>query len=214
MKLRHHLVALAAATVALFGATSAQAVDVTYILNYSDPAAGLGSGPYGTVGLTQDGADVDFVVTLNAGFNFVMTGNLNSHALFSFNGTGVSVGDVGGITNGTASTFAAYAPATASPFGHFDLGIKCTSCAQGGAGKTPSPLSFTVANASLGDFALLSTNGNPNAYFSADVITGRFTGQVGATDAPVPGVPEPETYALMLAGLGVVGMLARRRRPE
>lgn len=28
----------------------------------------------------------------------------------------------------------------------------------------------------------------------------------------VSGVPEPETYALMLAGLGVVGMLARRRK--
>jgi hypothetical protein len=29
---------------------------------------------------------------------------------------------------------------------------------------------------------------------------------------PVPGIPEPETYALMLAGLGVVGFMAKRRR--
>ena len=29
---------------------------------------------------------------------------------------------------------------------------------------------------------------------------------------PVPGIPEPETYALMLAGLGVVGAMARRRQ--
>lgn len=29
---------------------------------------------------------------------------------------------------------------------------------------------------------------------------------------PVPGIPEPETYALMLGGLGVLGWFARRRR--
>lgn len=29
---------------------------------------------------------------------------------------------------------------------------------------------------------------------------------------PTPAIPEPETYALMLAGLGVVGFLTRRRR--
>jgi hypothetical protein len=29
---------------------------------------------------------------------------------------------------------------------------------------------------------------------------------------PVPGIPEPETYALMLLGLGAIGALARRRR--
>ena len=29
---------------------------------------------------------------------------------------------------------------------------------------------------------------------------------------PVPGVPEPETYAMLLAGLGVMGAVARRRK--
>jgi hypothetical protein len=31
-------------------------------------------------------------------------------------------------------------------------------------------------------------------------------------DVPVPGIPEPETYVLMLAGLVAVGLAARRRR--
>lgn len=43
---------------------------------------------------------------------------------------------------------------------------------------------------------------------------GGFTGSVGisATATPPPPVPEPETYALFLAGLGVLGFMAKRRR--
>ena len=33
-----------------------------------------------------------------------------------------------------------------------------------------------------------------------------------ATISPLPVVPEPETYAMLLAGLGMVGVIARRRR--
>ncbi|HUP09365.1 MAG TPA: PEP-CTERM sorting domain-containing protein [Caldimonas sp.] len=35
---------------------------------------------------------------------------------------------------------------------------------------------------------------------------------IGITPPPVGAIPEPETYALMLAGLGMLSWVARRRR--
>ena len=32
------------------------------------------------------------------------------------------------------------------------------------------------------------------------------------TDPPAPPVPEPETYAMFLAGLGILGAIGRRRK--
>lgn len=46
-------------------------------------------------------------------------------------------------------------------------------------------------------------------------ITGTATGSFGGTYAvglQVAAVPEPETYAMLLAGLGVMGAIARRRK--
>ncbi|MBL8488925.1 MAG: PEP-CTERM sorting domain-containing protein [Rhodocyclaceae bacterium] len=42
--------------------------------------------------------------------------------------------------------------------------------------------------------------------------TALSAGEVGGIYASVIAVPEPETYATMLAGLGMLGALARRRR--
>ena len=48
---------------------------------------------------------------------------------------------------------------------------------------------------------------------------GTFTGGVTITsgaavtgDAAIATIPEPETYAMMLAGLALIGFLARRRK--
>jgi hypothetical protein len=48
-----------------------------------------------------------------------------------------------------------------------------------------------------------------------DVIIGSAGGSFTEPEPPpVAAIPEPETYALMLAGLGLVGAVARRRRPR
>ena len=41
---------------------------------------------------------------------------------------------------------------------------------------------------------------------------GQYIFYFSSTPRPVNSVPEPETYALLLAGLGIVGSVARRRR--
>jgi PEP-CTERM motif len=188
----------------------------TFVFNNGGSAFAT-PGNYGSVTLTQDGADVDFSVVLADGFNFVTTGNQNSHSSFSFNASGVSVADIVSIQDATpvAGEYGVWTPAGNSPFGTFGFGVHCLICSNGSRGQQADPLTFTVRNATLSDFYSLSTGGNPNASFAADIIgwstltNATATGTVGVT---VPAVPEAQTYVLMLAGLGAVGFMARRRR--
>ncbi len=71
-------------------------------------------------------------------------------------------------------------------------------------------------------FAAIGIDTNPNDGFSfAGLAAGNyslnFLGTApagGAYGGVLTAVPEPETYALMLAGLGIVGFVAARRRAQ
>jgi hypothetical protein len=66
-----------------------------------------------------------------------------------------------------------------------------------GSGPAVSSIDFSTLGVNL------NNQGQPQGLSHASLY---------AVEGPVPNIPEPETYALMLAGLGVVGFVARRRR--
>jgi hypothetical protein len=62
-------------------------------------------------------------------------------------------------------------------------------------------------NSSLSTFSRLSTNGNISDAGGNGIDMLVYAGVV-----PTLAVPEPETYAMLLAGLGLLGFIARRRK--
>ena len=82
-----------------------------------------------------------------------------------------------------------------NPTGNVTVGL-------GSAGTytaTPTGYNFTFSNVAAGDYALSVKGLNDTAT------------AVSATYS-VTAVPEPETYAMMLAGLGAIGFMSRRRK--
>lgn len=153
--------------------------------------------PWATVTATDMGDFLDVSVALqNATVSFVDTG---THHAFTFNVTGIAGVTVDTLNWGTASTGSFSNPSFQGPF---NWAIDNDS---GGNNAHAGPLTFHI-NATGISIANLGVN----PIFAADVLFPEgLTGTIGNGTLAVP---EPETYAMMLVGFGLLGFVARRRK--
>ena len=164
-----------------------------------DPSVNVTS--VGGAAATATFAIPDFTITANPGFSLSgpMTGSLGNIVYFmSGAGATTSLTATGSFSvDGGPSTTLPSAPLTQTvitpSFGYF-------------SGSSTAPLgaftSFSVTGASI----TLTASGGSFASIGAQPQN-KLKFDFTATP-----VPEPETYALMLAGLGLVGFMARRRQ--
>jgi hypothetical protein len=180
---------------------------VTFDLTSDHCTGGCGTAPFGTVDVTQVGANVNFVVDLANGppntVSWAQVGNADFQ-LFKFNGDGIVLGDISVTQTFAGNTLQANTGTfNANGTGPFSFGISCTTCGNGALGIS-SDLVFSVASATIAEL----TAGNPLNIFVADV----FSSQTGNT-GPVDVGPNPQcANQLTLLVLARRPRLSRRKK--
>jgi len=231
LKARFKVIAAGVAVAAALG-TAASALAATKKAYLSDNLKNVvgQSGTLGTVTLTEDGwngsfyTEIDVKVSLASGLKFIDTGN---HTTFAFSTdlspsalsfTNISTTPVGG--HFVLNPPPIYNPDP--PYGSFQYGFDCAtsgtgSCGTGASGTTAyTSLYFTLNDANgiaLSDF--VQNSGKQGGwFFAADVYDSntKKTGAIASNNLFTPAIPEPETYVMLMAGLGLMGYVVRRRK--
>ncbi len=209
--LRHSLLLLAFGLM-LSNAGTAAASTKTFTLDQDACTDTCGTGPFGTITLTEVTAfQVDVMVSLVAPVMFVATGAGDSIAFNMSPGQNITLSN---ITSGFAQT------ATPKGIGNtpFNLGVDCIICGSGASNPQPGPLTLRVTSNLMITVASFIVNSG-GYFFSADVLgfngntgnVGTKTGTVTATPDSNP-TPTPEPASMLLLGAGLLGLGALRRR--
>lgn len=184
----------------------------------SDAQEALGNGPlrniYGTLSTNHD-VDLYRIYisspeTFSAGVSPTGTGNLDSLlVLFNEAGYGVYGNDNATLGSGNAGLPAGHVFGPQAP-GWYNLAVTSWGVvpmsAGGDIGVNPgSPYTQIITASGPGGASALTNWDTTNAEAAIDAgYRLRLSG--------VSVVPEPETYAMLLAGLGLIGSMVRRRK--
>lgn len=199
-----------AVLVAIAGLGLLQAkAQTTFQFTSDHVTGGAGTPPFGTVTLTQNGANVDFDVTLTAGYQFVLTGSADSQ-YFKFNDSapGASAANITNITqNNPKGTLSGDFAAQPNGFngdgtGDFEFGITANLGNGAGPSAFAGPIDFTLTNATIAQVTQPNNNGQ---LFVADILAPN--GHTGPVDASVP---EPSATLLVPIG-AILGFVLRFR---
>jgi hypothetical protein len=140
---------------------------------------------------------------------------------------------IAGITTLATGQVSATAGADALATAYADVAFSTSWSTDTGEGHKPSGYSAAGVYAEPGTSALLAYSVTDTAVFSSgpmsavgtsDVYVSTFAALAGSAanaslntasfSVAVTPVPEPETYAMLLAGLGLIGTIARRRKQK
>lgn len=160
-------------------------------------------------------SDVTFQDGATASGSFVYDADTHTYNTWDIiTTTTVNPGDIGFVSlNGLAYTTNNLTNASSNHFlNDTTFGIKsgtCVSCSTHPVDSTAQfGLVFSQALSNAGGTVLLKTIGGGGFEFQASGFKSR--GVNGG--AVMAAVPEPETYLLMMSGLGVLGWVVRRRQ--
>ncbi len=206
MKFMHMIIVVA---IAIF-AVSAQAVEVSSLpgsVTYNIPSLNLfTAGPENIApGITWSSTTSDSVFGWTGLYRFSNNGNWNDLSMIGSNT----------LTDTMTISFASPVKGVAAFMNY------ATSSGSTPLGSTPTIAVFNSGNQLLESSTLsFSTSGLTNtgevhgflentADISSMTLSGSF---IGAAALQVVAVPEPETYAMMIAGLGLMGFMVRRKK--
>lgn len=141
--------------------------------------------------------------------------NLNFYYQFSNTSGAGALDAISRLTAGGFGTFATDVFQSAGGFGSFATGTTSASTVDRIGGTVG--FNFNPTGVGAGESTnVLEIHTNATSYVShwmgvIDATGGFATAFAPGVDGTPPPIPEPETYALMLAGLGLLGFIGKRR---